>query len=223
MNLLAIETASDSCSVALERSGERFVEHVVAARQHTQIVMDMVATVLEAGGLDIRELTAIAFGRGPGSFTGVRIATAVTQGLAFGINVPVLPISTLATLAQGAMRRGHVNRVLVAIDARRDEVYFGAFEADEQGIASASGQETVGPLREVNLPQGDWALAGEGWRVYGDAAVGLLADRGISGDSDESYPHASHTLTLAMRAFANADAVPAAQAVPVYLRDQVTR
>lgn len=143
MNLLAIETATDACSVALQLGNECRVDHRIEPRRHAQLVLPMIDALLAEAGLARGALGGVAFGRGPGSFTGVRVAASVTQGIALGLDIGVVGVSTLATIAQGCLREFGDAHVGVALDARLDEVYWGAFRADASGVMHACVEERV--------------------------------------------------------------------------------
>ena len=219
--ILAIETATEACSVALlleEEVQERFE---IAPRQHATLLLPFVESLLAAADLGLNRLDAIAFGRGPGSFTGLRIAAGITQGLAFGADLPVVPVSTLAALAQGTVAQHGAKAVLAALDARMKEVYWGAFRCDDNGLVEPVGGEAVCTPQRVRVPTpGDWVGAGSGWDSYAE----LLAER-CSLASAAIYrnqkPHAADLAHLAVRAFRQGKAVSAEQAIPVYLRDNV--
>ena len=151
MKLLAIETSTEACSVALYVDGEIAERHELAPRRHTQLVLPWADELLAHAGLAKSQLDAIAVGRGPGAFTGVRLAIALAQGLALALDRPVLPVSTLATLAM----QGQGPRILAAIDARMGEVYLGAFLRDADGLVTADGAEQLGwPRRTPPRPPG---------------------------------------------------------------------
>lgn len=218
MKILAIETATEACSAALYLEGTVFSRHQVAPRGHADLILSMCDALLTETGVRRHELDAVAFGRGPGSFTGVRIATGVAQGLAFGLNVPVVPVSTLATLAQGALREHGWTRVLAAIDARMGEIYWAPYATDAAGLMQPAGEERVSPPDAMRLPdEGDWRGVGTGWSAYGSRLPAQIHER-----DGEHLPHAHDLVLLAAAAFARGEAVPAAAAVPVYLRDDVT-
>lgn len=215
--LLALDTSTEACSVALLHAGRRFSRHEVIPRLHAKRLLPMVQALLEEAGIAIAEIDAIAFGRGPGAFTGVRIAIGVVQGLAFALDKPVLPVSDLAVLAQRAHREQGVGQVAAAIDARMDEVYWGCFRL-EQGEMRLVGAEAVLPPEKVALPRtaaGDWFGAGTGWGYRERLAVQ------VQGEDASLLPHADDLLDLALFAWERGEAVPADQAQPVYLRDNV--
>ena len=220
MNLLAIETATEACSAALAINGEIIEKYEVAPRQHARLILGMVDQLLTESDQRLIGLDALAFGRGPGSFTGVRIASGVIQGLAFGANLPVIPISTLAVLAQSAPRTDAA--VLAAMDARMGEVYWGLFRKDAENIAQAVGAEQVSRPEQVKVPKGHhWHGIGSAWRDYQAILQNNSSGKIISVRAD-CLPRARHVLELAVREFRQGNTVSAAQALPVYLRDKVT-
>src|SRR5690606_35013648 len=137
-HILALDSATDACSVALYRDGEVTALFELAAKSHSRRLLPMVDELLQNAGCSLKDLDAIAFGRGPGSFTGLRICLGVVQGLAFGANLPVIPVSTLAAMASGYLREcagsGLPPPLLVALDARMEEIYWAIFEADEKCV-----------------------------------------------------------------------------------------
>ncbi len=216
--LLALDTATEACSVALLHDGRVLSHYEVIPRMHAQRLLPMIKDLLAQAGVALSAVDGIAFGRGPGAFTGVRIAIGVVQGLAFALERPVLPVSTLAVLAQRALREQGAQQVAAAIDARMDEVYWGCYRA-EQGEMRLVGQEAVLPPEHVLLPAGvagDWYAAGTGWGSYGER-LPVLAH----GAPQVLLPHAQDLLALANFAWARGEALPADMAQPVYLRDKV--
>ena len=216
--LLALDTATEACSVALLHDGKVWSHYEVIPRLHAQRLLPMIKDLLAEGGIALSALDGIAFGRGPGAFTGVRIAIGVVQGLAFALDRPVLPVSNLAVLAQRAMREHGAQQVASAIDARMDEVYWGCYRA-EQGEMRLAGVEAVLPPEQASLPRdasGDWFGAGTGWGTFA-ARIPLV----VVGQEPNMLPHALDLLALAQFAWARGEALPADQAQPVYLRDKV--
>ncbi|MFG0420275.1 tRNA (adenosine(37)-N6)-threonylcarbamoyltransferase complex dimerization subunit type 1 TsaB [Pseudomonas sp. zjy_8] len=216
--LLALDTATEACSVALLHDGRVLSHYEVAPRLHAQRLLPMIQQLLGDAGISAAALDAIAFGRGPGAFTGVRIAIGVVQGLAFALERPVVPVSNLAVLAQRALRERGVTQVAAAIDARMDEVYWGCYQAQE-GEMRLLGQEAVLPPEQAEAPRGsagEWYGAGTGWGTF--AARIALQPSGMDGSL---LPHAEDLLALARFAWSRGEALPADQAQPVYLRDQV--
>lgn len=218
--LLAVDTSSDACSVALAVDGQVFERHEVAPRAHTRLVLPMVQALLDQAGLKLTDVDAFVMGRGPGAFTGVRIAVGVVQGLAFSAGRPVLPVSSLAIVAQGAIEAG-ATRVAVAFDARMGEVYWGTYVRDTEGIAVAAGEESVTPPEAVaGLDDGFWVGAGSGFAVYPQELTQRL---GLERTLPDSLPRAVHAIALGHRAWLEGGAVDAFHAQPVYLRDRVVR
>lgn len=217
MRILAIETAGRACSVAVSL-GEAHIEHVdTRPRQQAAAVLPMVGACLAEAGLALVDLDGIAFGRGPGSFTGLRIAAGVVQGLAFGAGLPVAPISTLAATATAAGRRHEWRRVVVANDARLGEMYTARYAAGADGLPLLEGEERV-------LDPGALPPAGPGWRGVGSAFFvwpDLATRLGLDEVDPALEPSARDLLGLAEAMFAAGGGVPAWEALPVYLRDEV--
>lgn len=235
--LLAIDTATEACSAALYVDGEILVRFAEEPRAHGRLILPMMQALLAEAGLMLSNLDALGFGRGPGAFTGVRIATGVIQGVAFGADLPVVPVSTLAALAQqgldwaarvaaddGASAPSAGPVVLAALDARMGEVYWGGFEADGQGLALPVLPESVCAPAQVEGPaDGSRACigAGRGWAAHGQILVSRLS-RPPDILLAEALPHARDFARLAVRDARLGLAVDAGEAIPVYLRDQVT-
>ena len=216
--LLALDTATEACSVALLHDGRVISHYEVIPRLHAQRLLPMIKDLLAEAAVPLSALDAIAFGRGPGAFTGVRIAVGVVQGLAFALDRPVLPISNLAVLAQRAQREHGAGQVAAAIDARMDEVYWGCYRADN-GEMRLQGSEAVLAPEQAVLPvaaSGDWFGAGTGWGTFA-ARIAVP----VVGQDAAMLPHAEDLLSLARFAWARGEALPADEAQPVYLRDKV--
>jgi tRNA threonylcarbamoyladenosine biosynthesis protein TsaB len=222
MRLLAIDTSGEACSAALLTDSRVRQRLSRQPRRHGELILAMIEGLLAEAGLGLGHLDALAFGRGPGSFTGVRIATAVVQGLAFGADLPVVPVSTLAALAQGRFRSGGIGRTLVALDARMAEAYWGCYVVDEGGLARLQGEEEVNAPEVVRLPpDGGWHGVGNGWTAHGAVLRRRLGPRLESVSADpvcESWDIA----VLAAADFTAGRWVAAESALPVYLRDRVT-
>ncbi|NHI00843.1 MULTISPECIES: tRNA (adenosine(37)-N6)-threonylcarbamoyltransferase complex dimerization subunit type 1 TsaB [Oceanimonas] len=216
--LLAIDTATEACSAALWQDGAILSRYQVAPRGHTELILPMVQELLAEAGVTLAQLDGLAFGRGPGSFTGVRITLGVAQGLAFGADLPLVGVSNLQALAQGAHRHGGCERVLAAIDARMDEIYVGGF-ALEQGVM-------IETLPEQVLAPKDFLAAGdERWQQ--GAGSGFVTYPDLTGRVDVlceavPFPEARDMLPAALQDLAAGKGVSAAEARPVYLRDKVT-
>lgn len=215
MHLLAIDTATEACSVALWSNGQVRERFDVAPRRHAELALPWAQALLDEAGLRKSQLDAIAVGRGPGAFTGVRLAVSLAQGMALALDLPVVPVSTLATLAMQAPQ----GQVAAAIDARMGEVYLGLFERSADDCLPLA-DEAVLPPEQVTLPDGAWHAVGTGLA----AADGLLTQRHharwLSVDA-AALPHAADVARLAVQAFARGQAVAADRLEPAYLRQQV--
>ncbi len=217
MKLLAIETATEACSVALYLDGEVRETFRLAPRQHTELVLGMADELLVEAGLKLADMNALAFGRGPGAFTGVRIATGVIQGMAFAAELPVVPVSTLAAMAQRGFSQRGWNKVAATIDARMNEVYWGTF-TEQDGVMRPLADELVCPAEQTPMLDGDgWYGIGSGWQAYTEALS--YRHPNVGEYLGDEFPHASE---IAVLAAADIDsAVSAEQAIPIYLRDKV--
>jgi tRNA threonylcarbamoyladenosine biosynthesis protein TsaB len=216
MRILALETSTEFCSVALWQDGllsDRFEQ---AGQRHSKILLPMVDEVLRIGGVKLSRLDGIAFGAGPGSFTGVRIACGVAQGLALGANLPVIGISTLLALAQAA---GH-RKVIAALDARMDEVYHAAYEIREGEWHTVSLPSLCLPQHASPVEGPGWIGAGSGFMAHGDKLRARYAEN-LAGVDEEAVPVASAIAQLAAPLFVAGLGMDAAEAVPLYLRDRV--
>lgn len=222
MNVLAIEASTEACSVAVYRDGQIWEEHVLAPREHTQRLLVMVQRLLIAAELKLAQLHGIAFGRGPGAFTGVRVAASVTQGLAFGADLPVVPVSSLAALAHGAPRMDGARGVLSAMDARMGEIYWAGFEWRDEALTPVIPEQVCSP-QTASLPnEGGWVGVGTGWRVYADA---LLPRCGhwLRAVEATALPRASDVAKLAIPMLIRGEVCAPESALPIYLRDQVVQ
>ena len=222
MKILAIDTSTDACSAALSLAGEIHERFELAPRAHSQLILPMLESLLAEAGIALTQLDAIAFGCGPGSFTGVRIAAGVTQGIAFGANLPVVPVSTLAALAQGACDELGLSHVLAALDARMHEVYWGAYSCSGDGIVHLQDEEGVYTPDRVPMPMSaQWAGVGSGWVSYGTALHTRLAGL-VTATHAQRHPRARDVARLGAYGLQHKQAVSAEQALPVYIRNGVT-
>ena len=218
-NIIAIETATEACSAALSVDGRVVERSEIAPRRHAELILPMIESLLVEAGISRAQLDGIAVGRGPGAFTGVRLAIAVAQGLALALDIPIVPVSSLAALAQDAPDAGA--SILAVIDARMGEVYTGMFRRGEGGLVEAIGEETVGKADELILPQSTlWCVVGSGWDAYRDALAARLPAPPVFADGAR-FPQARAVARLAAPQFAAGLGVPPEQALPVYLRDKV--
>ena len=221
MKILAFDTATEACSVALGLDDHIIERYVELERGHAEQLLPMVDELLGEGGVPLGALDAIAFGRGPGAFTGVRLAASVAQGLAFGAGLGVAPVSDLAAVARRVIElQPGVNRILVVNDARMREVYWGHFAGDLR--VQAEGDERVSAGVDVVLPPESarpWAAAGRGLRASPE-----LAERCRVAGAElhpDLLPRAREILLLARPVVAAGDLLPPERALPVYVRDRV--
>ncbi len=216
MRILALDTSTEYLSLALLLDGRVLSRDVHAGQTHSQLILPMIGELLNEGGISLRELDGIAFGAGPGSFTGLRIACGVTQGLAFGANLPVAGISTLLALAHGS----GADKVIACLDARMGEVYHAAYVKNGDGWEETSPPELYKP-ESVPVPEGgSWTGAGTGWSAYENVFRARFAGRTGQVLLD-AYPKASAIAALALPVLQAGQGVPAAQAAPIYIRNKV--
>jgi tRNA threonylcarbamoyladenosine biosynthesis protein TsaB len=220
VKLLALDCAEESCSVALRADGELVWRASVEPRAQAAHLLPMIDAVLVEAGLALRQLDALVVGRGPGSFTGVRLAVGVAQGLAYGAGLPVIPVSDLAMLAQGAVTHGACTRALACMDARMEEVYWCAYACAADGTVTPLQAETLSAPDAVAVEtDGKFAAVGSGWARHPILRTRLAAQ--LAGWEPERSPHARDALTLAEPLWRAGRALPPEQVLPVYLRDRV--
>lgn len=216
MKLLAVETSTEACSVAISVDG-KIHERIDHGQHHSDVVLGIVQEVLAESGLALKQLDAIAFSRGPGSFTSLRIGASVVQGLAFGASLPVVPVSSLAVLAQGV----DASKVLATFDARMNQVYWGAYVRNAKGLMELQGQEIVIAPAVVPVPERNgWVGAGSGWDQYAAVLTARLGNH-VSEWRKQIFPVARHVAELGLELFKSGQTVTAEQALPVYVRDEV--
>lgn len=220
MKILALDTSTDACSCAISVAGEVNERFVVAPQQHTRLLLPMIDEILAEADLTPTQLDGVAYGRGPGSFTGLRIACGVIQGIAFAADIPVAPISCLAALAQAAHIEMGAEQVLAAMDARMGEVYWGHYRLDNEQLMRCQGKEQVSTASQIQLSQGEWYRVGNGWQADTESLLGRDREQKVNRVSDK-YPQARAMLPLALKAFATGQTVSAENALPVYLRNRV--
>jgi tRNA threonylcarbamoyladenosine biosynthesis protein TsaB len=220
MKLLAIDTSTDACSAALAIAGEIRERLELAPRRHAELILPMIDQLLSEAGLRVHDLDGLAFGRGPGAFTGLRIAAGVIQGIALGTGLSVAPVSTLAALAQQGYLNTRLPNILASLDARMGEVYWGAFRVNEQGLVRPLQPECVCSPENAPVPEDDWLGVGPGWAVYAEVLTRRLAGRLVAVEPD-FYPRAREVAILGLDIFNRGETVVAEGAVPIYLRDQV--
>jgi tRNA threonylcarbamoyladenosine biosynthesis protein TsaB len=216
LKILALETSTELCSTALWRDGAVDSREVVAGQRNSELLLPMVGALLTAHSLAPRDLDGIAFGSGPGAFTGVRIACGVAQGIAFGINVPVVGIGTLAALAEAA----GASSVVCCLDARMGEVYHAAYERRDDEWREVHAPGLYKPAVVPQLPGGQWTGCGSGFTTYRSVLEARYAGS-LECVIENLTPHAREISILAARLFAHGDGIDAADAAPLYVRNKV--
>ncbi|MGA9856029.1 MAG: tRNA (adenosine(37)-N6)-threonylcarbamoyltransferase complex dimerization subunit type 1 TsaB [Gammaproteobacteria bacterium] len=223
MKILALETSTQQCSAAILVNGDILQRSQMAERAHAELILPMVGSLLAETGLTLKQLDALAFGRGPGGFTGVRVATAMAQGLAFGTELPVVPVSDLMALAAGAYRLYAEKKILACMDARMGQVYWCTYTAAATDDFTACLPETLSVPYSVQLPDTEeWFGAGSGFNAHKDvleAHLGSVLHR----QDAVLLPAAQDIAVVARQLLIRGQAVSADGALPMYLRDQVAR
>lgn len=214
MNILALETSTSACSVALQHGSKVYSRHEIAPMQHARLVLPMIEALLDESSLTLGQLDAIAYGCGPGSFTGIRIASSVAQGLGFAANVPIIQISSLAAMAQTAYQLYQWRRLLVAVDARMGQVYWAQYHTVNDDYVMLEGEERlITPGQDlISLEGADWYGVGDAWDKY---AAQLVKPNTAN---TTLLPHAASVLTLAKIKFKEGQLITPKAAIPVYLR-----
>src|SRR5450755_589695 len=216
MNILALDTSTEYCSVALWQDGTVAECCELVGQKHSEVLMEMLDALLREAGVKLMQLDGIAFGMGPGSFTGVRIACGVTQGLALGANLPVAGVCTLQALAEASGKP----RVIAALDARMGEIYHAAYEKHDDIWTTMSEPCLCKPEDAPSLPGENWIGAGSGFAIHGVALDEKYAGQ-LLGVDGNLVPQAAAIAALGAAQFALGHGVDAAEALPLYLRDKV--
>lgn len=233
LTLLALDTSTEACSVALLYNGEKTYLNELAQRTHAKRILPMVDEILTDSGLKLNQLDALAFGRGPGSFTGVRVGAAIAQGLALGADLPVIPISNLTAMAQAAFELYQAENVAAAIDARMNEVYFSQLVREkkctdfgqffvwknlipEQVCSPEKALVQLANSTALNITTSTALRVGTGWNAYAQ-----FATKGLTG-SDIELPDARYMLELARVEWLQQKTISALEIEPIYLRNEVT-
>lgn len=213
--LLAIDTSTAACSVALQYKGEMIARHEIVSRQHAKFVLPWVEHLLSEAGVVLQQLDAIAVGRGPGGFTGIRIGIGIVQGLAFGADIPVIPVSSLQVLAQTVS----ANHVLIAQDAKMQEIYWAAYEMGENNLMRAVINDLICAPKNIVKPsqQNTWTPVGDAWHVYQSILADHTQELTLAPLAEE-FPHAKALLTIAADYYQRGEMVAAENALPTYLR-----
>lgn len=221
-SILAIETSTDACSVAINTHAGIFSQFVVQPQAHTRVLLDMVSAVLVEAGMQLSDVTALAFGKGPGSFTGVRLAASVIQGLAVGGQKQVIGISSLQALAQQAIQQHSDMYVLATLDARMHEIYYGAYKANAVGLAQAIIADALQKPNELILdPKLQYLAVGTGVKTY--ANVLQANNPNLIIDLSIQYPRAEEVAQLAMVELEKGNTRPPEEAIPTYIRNDVAQ
>jgi len=216
MNLLAFDTSTEYLSLAIVRDNSVFNYDVLAVQTHSQIILPQIQHLLNQAELQLQDLTGLAFGAGPGSFTGVRIAAGVAQGLGFGANLPVVGVCTLMALAEAS----GASKVIACLDARMGEVYHAAYVKDTAGWQAVLAPGLYKPDAVPALEGADWVGVGSGWQTYGEVLAEAYRGQVLS-TQPALLPVASAVLTLAQPIFAAGEAKSAEHAMPIYIRNRV--
>jgi tRNA threonylcarbamoyladenosine biosynthesis protein TsaB len=215
--ILAFDTSTNACSAALLIDDNIFDRFLVVPAKHTKFILPMIQELLQEAKLEFKDLSAIAFGHGPGSFTGVRLAASIVQGLAFAAKLPVIGISTLRTIAQEVLEEEGKTKVIVALDARMQEVYWGEYGSDNKGIMQPIIADKLIKPSDATVPAtADFVLVGNGFEIYKDS----FPKSKLPVYSRE-YVKAKYMLRLAAFEFDRKALLPAEKALPVYLREKV--
>ena len=219
MKILAIETSTEACSAALNIDNSCISKHKIAPRKHTELILPMIDSLLQEADIRINSLDAIAFGCGPGAFTGVRIAVGITQGLAYPHDVPVIPVSTLAVLAQQFSKE--YDYIATAIDARMKEIYWGLYKVNKCNLVENIKKEKVCSPKDISSPDnGQWLGAGTGWKIHSEEIKSKFKPKIINIKTDV-YPHAKDIVQLAKPLYENGKFISADRASPIYLRNKI--
>ncbi len=206
MNILAFDTATDACSAALKVGDRIFSRFEIAPRLHAKLLLPMIQDLLNEANIQLAHLNAIAFGCGPGSFMGVRLATGMAQGLAFGVQIPLIPVSTLQTLAQAAyVKNGSCRKIAAGWDARMSEIYWGLYAIDDDGIMQPQQDEALSAPEKIDREM----LSSVGYAFAGNVF------------SDDTYPDAKAMLTIATSKYALGEMISSENAHPHYIRHVV--
>lgn len=216
MYILALETATEACSVALLANTEITSRYEYQPRQHTRLIIPMIDELLKKANISLADLDALAISIGPGSFTGIRIATGIIQALSFAHQIPVILISTLQIMAQTAYDKYSTNNILVLQDAHMDEIYVGQYQCDEQKIMQAlTADQLIKPDALVEYPS-ECLLVGSAWLKY-QAAINQSVKNRLNVDT-ECHPQAKSMLKIAKIMFEGGKIVDAEKVIPIYLR-----
>lgn len=219
--ILALDTATDACSVALCTATQTYVRFVAEPQAHAKLLLGMVNDVCQEAGVDVKDLTALAFGRGPGSFTGVRIAAGVIQGLSIGLRKPIIAVSSLQALAQQAANLHPQTNIIALIDARMHEVYWGIYRPAANGLVQSSNADALHKPEGLIFADGPYLAVGTGAVAYGKTL--LQQNPSLQFDNTIMYPRAQEVLQLALAKYERGEILPPSEAIPTYVRNDVAQ
>ena len=220
--ILGLETSTDACSVAIYTPTQIFEVFVVQPQAHSKLLLDMVDNVLSQAGISLKEIDAFAFGRGPGSFTGVRIAASAIQGLAFGVAKPVIGISSLQALAQQAFNKFQVANIVALLDAKMHEVYYGVYKIGAHDLVEAEMEDSLQKPEQLQLDEAvEYLAVGTGVKSY--QAIISANNPALNLDLSIEYPRAYVIVQLAAQQFALGNISLASSAIPTYIRNDVAK
>ena len=217
MKLLALDTSTEYLSLALLLDGKVISRGLLAGQTHSQRILPLLRELLNEAGVELNDLDGVAFGAGPGSFTGLRIGCGVAQGLAFGADLPVIGVSTLLALAEDV---SDADKVVACLDARMGEVYYAAYEKTATGWEEVVAPGLYAPTDVPMIPGTGWTAAGSGWRAYGAALDQIYAEH-VNHRLPDVFPQAAAIARLAQPGFVAGLGRPASEAAPIYIRNKV--
>ena len=216
--ILAVETATAACSAAIWLNGNIKWRFEIAPQRHSEIILILIDELLIEAGIQLKEVDAVAFGCGPGSFMGVRIATSIAQGIAYGIDRPVIPISTLQALAQSAYQKTKSERVIAGWDARMDSIYWGGYQVNEYGIMQAIIGDQLSKPAAIEFAGDDWIAVGNAWEVYAN-----FLKVSFKAAHSNIYPDAASVILIANQKLIQGDIFQPEKAKPIYILETVAR
>ena len=222
MNILALDSCSEMCSTALLNDGKYYEQRELTQRGHSDLVLGMMDNLFQQSGSALVDVDVMAFGRGPGSFTGVRVGVSVAQGIALARDIPVVPISSLAAVAHKAAKTLGAEYIAVAMDARMGEIYCAHYHFDGKTVHLLTDERVCDPLDFKPFHQGQCVGVGTAWRVYETPLMDNFEGVVSQVDADY-YPEARHIIALAEVEIQSGKLLSAEQALPVYLRDNVAK
>ena len=224
MNILAFDTSSSACSVAIQSNDQIFSFHEPSPMHQADRILPIIQDLLHKSSLSLEDLDAVAYGAGPGSFTGIRIANSLAQGIGFGVDLPIIPISSLAAIAQAAFLEKCWTHLMVSVDARMQQIYWALYKVNTKEIVDLIGCEVLVKPEEIILPDreqvesyADWYGVGNGWAQYNESLVAQLSFSPKNININQ-VPTAKAILQLAIYKFNQGEWINAGEATPNYLR-----